>query len=301
MSHPPDRLVRSLSREGGIAVRTVVGTELVRDAATRHRMSPTATTALGRTLLGALLLASEGKHPEESVQVQFRGDGPLKGVVAGADARGRARGYVGSPRAHPLRVDGQLDVHNAVGAGVLTVVRMRPGKQPYTGIVQIVAGTIAQDLTHYLAESEQSHTALALGVQEDDPRGVRAAAGYLVHALPGASEAEIDRVEENVRATASPSELVGDGLDAEGLLARLLDGLGMRDTHEMPVSFHCGCNEERVSAALRTLGREELEQAIREGESIGVECHFCAASYRVGAERLRSLLDDAEAPSASLS
>lgn len=298
MNQPPDRLVRCVSEEGGIAVRAIVGTELVREGAARHRTSPTATTALGRTLLGALLLAASGKEDDESVQVQFRGDGPLKGVVAGADALGNARGYVGSPRAHPPRVDGQLDVHAAVGAGVLTVVRMRAGQQPYTGIVQIVHGTIAQDLTHYLSESEQSQTALALGVQEDPPRGVRSAAGYLVHALPGASEAEIDRVEENVRATPNPSQLVAEGLDAHGLLARLLEGLGMRDAHELPVAFHCGCNEERVSRALQTLGREELERAIEEAEPIGVECHFCAASYQVGPDRLRVLIEAGEESSA---
>ena len=170
--------MRTISRDGGIAVRAIVGTRLVAEAARRHDTSPTATAALGRTLLGALLLAAGGKSGE-SVQIQFRGDGPLRSVVALADDAGRARGYVLRPRADPPRVNGELDVHNAVGAGVLTVVRQRPGQPPYTGVVQILYGTIARDLTHYLAESEQSRTAVALGVQEADAGGIQRGRGLL--------------------------------------------------------------------------------------------------------------------------
>lgn len=291
-SRVPDGLVRTLSRGGGIAVRAVVGTELVREGARRHRTSPTATTALGRALLGSLLLASDGKGGE-SVQVQFRGDGPLKGVVALADDAGNTRGYVGSPRTHLPLVDGELDVHSAVGAGVLTVVRQRPGQQPYTGVVQIVTGTIAQDLAHYLEESEQSHTALALGAQVDRGGRIDAAAGYLVHALPGATDEEVDRVEENVRATAAPSELVAEGMDADGIVDRLLDGLGKRETHTGRVRFFCGCDADRVTRAVRLLGAEELARSAEAGESLDVRCHFCAESYRVGPEQLRTLLADA--------
>jgi molecular chaperone Hsp33 len=288
----PDELVRTISEEGGIAVRVIVGTGLVREAARRHHTSPTAITALGRAMLGALLLAAGGKSGE-SVQLQFRGDGPLRGVVAKADDTGFARGYVGRPRVDPPRVDGELDVHNAVGAGVLTVVRQRPGQQPYTGVVQIVTGTIAQDLTHYLAESEQSHAAVGLGVQEAEDGGVSAAAGFIVLALPGASREEIERVERNVRATSQPSELVAGGLDAAGLTGRLLDGVGQRELHANPVAFRCGCDAKRVASAVRLLGLEEIERTLAAAETLEVNCQFCAEVYRVGGDELRTLLEDA--------
>jgi molecular chaperone Hsp33 len=285
----PDRLVRTMSRGGGIAVRAIVGSRLVAEAARRHGTSPTATAALGRTLLGALLLASGGKGGE-SVQIQFRGAGPLRGVVALADDTGHARGYVVQPRAHPPRVNGELDVHSAIGPGVLTVVRQRPGEAPYTGVVQIVYGTIARDLTRYLAESEQQNTALALGVHEDAAEGVASAAGYLVHALPGASEEETRRAEENVRANAHPSELVARGCDAHELARRLLDGLGEREPVESPVRFRCNCDADRVSAAVRLLGEEEIALAAERGEALEVRCEFCAELYRLAPDALRALI-----------
>ena len=291
MNPAPDRLERTISRDGGIAVRAIVGTRLVAEAARRHDTSPTATVALGRTLLGALLLASGGKSGE-SVQIQFRGDGPLRSVVALADDAGRARGYVLYPRAHPPRVNGQLDVHNAIGAGVLTVVRQRPNQPPYTGVVQILYGTIARDLTHYLAESEQIASAVALGVQESEAGGVAAAAGYFVHALPGASDADTRRAEHNVRAT-HPSELVAAGADARTLCERLLDGLGHREQFEMEVSFRCTCDADRVAAAVRLLGEDEIARAAQSGEALEVRCEFCAESYTLDPDALRALFPSA--------
>ncbi len=285
----PDRLVRTISRDGGIAVRAIVGTRLVAEAARRHGTSPTATAALGRTLLGALLLASGGKGGE-SVQIQFRGEGPLRGVVALADDAGRARGYVVRPRAHPPRVNGELDVHSAIGAGVLTVVRQRPGQPPYTGVVQIVYGTIARDLTHYLHESEQSRTAVGLGVQEAGENGIAAAAGYLVHALPGASDEETRRAEQNVRATSLPSELVAAGCDAHELALRLLEGLGSRERVESEVAFRCNCNQDRVANAVRLLGEEEIARSAQAGEALEVRCEFCAESYTITPDALRALI-----------
>ena len=284
----PDRLVRTISREGGVAVRAIVGTQLVAEAARRHDTSPTATAALGRTLLGALLLAAGGKAGE-SVQVQFRGNGPLRGVVALADDAGHARGYVVAPHADPPRVAGALDVHSAIGAGMLTVVRKRPGKPPYTGVVQIVYGTIARDLTHYLAESEQSQTAVGLGVQEGVGERVAAAAGFLVHALPGASEHETRRAEQNVR-SAFPSEQVAHGCDAHALVAQLLDGLGHRELVESDVSFRCTCGVDRVAAAVRLLGDDEITRSAQNGETLEVRCEFCATRYALAPDELRALL-----------
>jgi molecular chaperone Hsp33 len=285
----PDRLVRTISRDGGIAVRAIVGTRLVAEAARRHDTSPTATAALGRTLLGALLLAAGGKSGER-VQIQFRGAGPLRSVVALADDAGHARGYVLHPHADPPRVNGELDVHNAVGAGVLTVVRQRPGQPPYTGVVQILYGTIARDLTHYLAESEQSRTAVALGVQEADAGGVAAAAGYLVHALPGASAAETQRAEQNVRATSLPSALAAAGGDARELIERLLVGLGHREHFESEVSFRCNCDADRVAAAVRLLGEDEIARSAQRGEALEVRCEFCAEYYTLAPDALRALI-----------
>lgn len=291
MSAPaPDALVRTVSQAGGIAVRAMVGTKLVAEAARRHHTSPTATAALGRALMGAVLLASSGKHGA-SVQLQFRGDGPLGTLLALADDEGRTRGSVSHPEAHPPVRGGELDVGGAVGSGTLTVVRQRgEGGAPYSGIVPLQTGTIAQDLAHYLAESEQHRSAVALGVFLEPDGGVEAAAGFLVHVLPGARDEEIDLTEANVRGFPGPGELVRAGLDADEIVDHVLAGLGSRERVSQTPVFHCPCDVDRVLRAVSLLEREELEQAVLEGEVLEIRCHFCAERYEVTPAQIETLL-----------
>jgi molecular chaperone Hsp33 len=288
-----DQLLRTLSEDGSVSVRALVGSALVREAARRHETSPVATAALGRTLLGAVLLASQGKDAE-TVEVRFRARGPLGHVVAIADDAGRTRGYVGNPGLDlPLR-GGRLDVSGALGLGELAVMRFRPGwREPYTGIVPIVSGEIAEDFALYLTESEQSPSAVALGVYHEQDGAPRAAAGFLVQALPGADDDVVKRIESNVRSLPSLARLASEGASASDLVTRLLDGVGRRDLETVAPQFFCACDDERVLRAVAMLGRRDLEDAMAKAEQLEVRCVFCAERYAVDPERARALLQDA--------
>jgi molecular chaperone Hsp33 len=267
-----------------------VGTALVREATSRHVTSPVASVALGRALMGAVLLATSSKHGE-SVQLQFRGDGPLGSIVTIADGEGRVRGFAAHPNAQTPPGDAASDVGAAVGRGVLTVVRQRAdGRAPYSGIVPLTTGTVAQDLAHYLADSEQIRSAVALGVYLDDRGEVEAAGGFTVEALPGAAPDEIERAEANVHGFPGPGELVREGLGADAIADRLLNGLGTRERHYAQPVFHCGCGRDRARRAVALLGREELERTIARAEPLEIRCHFCAETYTIAPEEIRDLL-----------
>ncbi|MCG8590921.1 MAG: Hsp33 family molecular chaperone HslO [Proteobacteria bacterium] len=291
---PRDEIVRALSEDGGVAVRAIVATSLVAEAARRHGLSPTATQALGRALMGAVLLAVSGKHGA-SVQLQFRGDGPLGVVTVIANEDGEVRGFVGRPDARvSARPDGEADVASAVGRGVLAVVRNHPSwREPHRGIVPLVSGAVARDLAHYLSESEQTPSAISLGAVTGEAGEVVAASGFLVQALPGADDAVLAQVEENVRALPSTARLVAGGCDAGGLVERLLAGVGSRGHASQATRFHCGCEPDRVQRSVALLGRDELLEAARGGEPLEVVCQFCAERYSVAPSELAALAEEA--------
>jgi len=267
----------------------MVGTALVAEAARRHGTAPAASVALGRALMGGVLLAASGKHGE-TVQLQFRGDGPLGTLVVIGDADGRVRGYATHPAAEPAPPHDPLDVAHGVGRGVLAVVRQRAdGRAPYSGIVPLVRGTIAQDLTHYLTESEQTRSAVGLGVFLTARGGIECAGGYYVHALPGADPEEIRLAEENVRGFPGPGELVREGCDADAIVDRLLAGLGSRDRLRSRPVFHCTCNRERVRRAVGLLGSSELRASAQAGESMEIICQFCAERYEIAPDEIGEL------------
>jgi molecular chaperone Hsp33 len=290
----PDAVVRGVSRDGSVALRAIVATRLVALAARRHRTAPTASAALGRTLMASILMAAAGKDGE-TVQIQVRGDGPIGSVTAISDEQGRARGLVGNPDLHlPPRADGKLDVGSAVGSGILAVVRHRPGwREPYSGIVPLVSGEIAEDVAHYLAESEQVPAALALGVHVGASGEVEAAGGFLVQALPHADPHALTRLEAALRELGAPSQLVREGLDAHGILRSVAAGLELSETHQSSPSLWCPCDIDRVRRALTLLGREETRDMANRGEWVEVRCEFCGAEYQLHPDDVGALHRDA--------
>lgn len=286
-----DELVRTLSADGSLSVRTVVARNVVAEAAERRPLAPTALSGLGRVLVGAVLLAT-GQKDGETVQLQLRGDGPLGMMMAICDSDGRVRGTVSHPEVDlPLR-DGHPDVARAIGMGVLTVVRSRPSwREPYTGTVPLVSGEVAKDITLYLTESEQTPSAVGLGVAIDAAGRVSAAGGFLVQTLPGASPEATRRMEHNVISLPSPTALLQDGVGADGLADLLLAGLGAGPRHRSTPVFYCPCSRERALRTLTLLGRDELGEIVDEGSGQEVRCEFCARRYHISSEEVSELID----------
>jgi molecular chaperone Hsp33 len=289
----PDELVRTLTADGSAAVRALAATRLVRHAAERHRTSPSASVALGRALMGTLLLAAEGKRGER-LQLRVRGDGPLGSITVTAESDGRVRGYLQHPGANPPLRGPHLGVCDGIGSGTLSVERNHPSwKHPYSGIVPLHSGEIAQDLARYLLDSEQKPSAVALGIYLSPDGEIEAAGGYLVQSLPGADPGALAALEHRVAETASPSELIRDGATAGLLLERLLEGRPFGDVERLAPRFVCPCDRERVRRAALLLGREEIREIAEAREELEVRCAFCAEIYRLSPSEVRRLASDA--------
>jgi molecular chaperone Hsp33 len=285
-----DELIRVLSDDGGIAVRALVGTGLVERSRELHASMPTATHALGRTLMGAVLVASAAKE-DETVQLNLRGNGPLGSMLAIADVTGRVRGTVTHPETDLPARDGQADVPSAIGEGTIRVVRNHPRwRQPYTGITPLSNGQVASDIARYLTESEQTPSAVGLGVVLESDGRVAAAGGFMVQALPGADEERLAVVERNVHSIFSPAEMVRSGARGRDIAEILLQGVGHRELERTEPEYHCPCSMERVTRAMAALGRDELAEIVEAGEVLEVRCEFCGARYRVTPDDLRLLL-----------
>ena len=288
-----NELIRTVSQAGGFAVRVLVATGVVAEAALRHRTAPTASAALGRTLMGAILLAA-GTQDGETVQLRLSGQGPVGAITAIADGRGRVRGYVRNGKAHPPLKDGKLDVGGALGRGILAVVRYHPSwREPYRGIVPLVSGEVAQDIAHYLVDSEQTPSAVALGVYVGPEGLVQAAGGFLVQALPGASESDLAELDASVKALPTPTEMVRAGLGADEILDRLLSRLGSRERHRNEPRFLCPCDRERMRQAVVLLGREETRDIAERGETLEIRCEFCGERYVLEPDEVGALHPDA--------
>ncbi|MEW5300095.1 MAG: hypothetical protein WDW36_003050 [Sanguina aurantia] len=288
---------------GEVAVLVLDGTMLVRDAVARHKTAPTSSAALGRTLMGTLLLASFRKD-EEATQVSFRGNGPIDGLLAIADTRGNVKCKIGNPNADPpLKENGKLDVGAAVGLGVLAVVRSHPLQPlPYTGMVPIVSGEIAEDLVHYLVDSEQTNSALGLGVSLSRDCSVQSAGGFLVQVLPFCSEETLTILEANLGSMPTITKLLNDGLNTTEITEMILSNIGVSPGAQAMVPRYGPCNDaelkERMMRAVASLGKDEVQDIMRTEGKIEVSCDFCAESYQFEESAILQVITDRAAAKA---
>lgn len=288
-----DELWLGTMLEGNARWVLVRSTDTAEEARRRHGMSPVATAALGRLMTGALIFASSLKG-DESVTLRLLGDGPLEGVVAVGNAQGEVRGYVREPLVDlPLKPSGKLDVGAAVGRGELAVSRSLQNGEIYTGMVPLVSGEIAEDLVHYLLSSEQIPSAMLLGVLVEKDYHVAGAGGFLIQLLPGASEENIQAIENLLgQLEVGISDLAAQSKNMDELLSRLMGRLSYHVLERRPVSFTCTCSKERLSGTLVSLGKNEIANLIAD-EKAEMVCHFCNERYQFNKEELQEIWERA--------
>ena len=290
-----DEIIRMITGDGMVKAVAVTGRDMVERARQIHKTLPVATAALGRTLMAASMMGDMLKEEDGSVTLQIKGGGPLGAITAVSDSRGNPRGYLQNGQVDiPRKYQGKLDVGTAVGSsGSLTVIKDMGLKEPYIGSVQLVSGEIAEDITAYFVESEQVPTACALGVLVDKDQSVAAAGGYLVQLLPGADESVIQRLEESIARLGPVTDALHGGADAVQLLERVLEGQEPELLERRPVAYKCYCSRERVSRAIISMGKEEMQSLIEEQGGAELTCQFCDKVYRFTKEDLQELLEEA--------
>ncbi len=290
-----DEIIRMMTGDGMVKAVAVTGKDMVERARQIHKTLPVATAALGRTLMAASMMGDMLKEKDGSVTLQIKGGGPLGAITAVSDSRGNPRGYLQNGQVDiPRKYQGKLDVGTAVGSsGSLTVMKDMGLKEPYIGSVQLVSGEIAEDITAYFVESEQVPTACALGVLVDKDQSVAAAGGYLVQLLPGADESVIQRLEESIARLGPVTDALHGGADAVQLLERVLEGQEPELLERRPVAYKCYCSRERVSRAIISMGKEEMQNLIEEQGGAELTCQFCDKVYRFTKEDLQELLEEA--------
>jgi molecular chaperone Hsp33 len=290
-----DQLIRATAANGGIRAVGVITTRLTEEARALHRLSYVATAALGRTMTAGLLMASSMKRPGSRVNVRIKGDGPLNGILVDAGLDGTVRGYVGNSFVElPPTPQGKLDVGRAVGKGYLYIVRDIGYGYPYSSTVELVSGEIGDDVAHYLVTSEQTPSALVLGVFVG-ASGVTASGGLLVQVLPKAARDEtlVAKLESRVASLSGFTPLLQAGKTLSDIFTDLLGDMELNIFPESQLlRFHCGCSFDRMLGALKILGEAELQDMIAKDNGAEATCDFCGRIYQASSKHLAQLIMD---------
>ena len=294
-----------IDKSGSFRVYLAVTTDMAETARKIHDTTPVVTAGLGRVLTGAGLMGLMLKNDSDKLTVIFKGDGPVKQILATSSADGNVKGYAANPYVElPLNQAGKLDVGGSLGIGELTVIKDMGLKEPYVGTIALGDGEIADDLTAYYYISEQQNTAISLGVKVDVYGCVMAAGGMIIQMLPDADEGAVDALEAMLTDLEPISTLVeeetaaaGDGNEEiilRSMMKRIfgsmpeeyrVEGLEYRD-----LRWQCDCSEERLEKVLMTIGEKDLSQIIEEDGQAEMVCQFCRKKYLFDKEHLERIL-----------
>ncbi|ASD33471.1 Hsp33 family molecular chaperone HslO [Lactiplantibacillus plantarum] len=286
-----DYLVKSVAGNEMFRAYAVSATGVVAEAQRRHDTWSAASAALGRSLVGTLLLASSVLKGEEQMTVKINGNGPVGGIVVDGNAKGTVKGYLQHPHVHlPLNDEHKIDVKAAVGTdGFLSVTKDQGVGDPFTGTVALVSGELGEDFTYYLAQSEQIPSAVGLSVFVNDDNSIGVAGGFLVQVLPNATDEAISSLENKLKDMPLVSQLMRDDKSPEDILDLLFDG-DVKVLDKMPVKFECDCSKERFAEALMALPKHEVQAMIDEDHGATAVCHFCGDQYQFSERELEAVL-----------
>ena len=285
-----DYIVTATAANASIRAFAITSRDLVETARTDHNTSPVMTAALGRLLSGGAMMGAMLKGDKDLLTLQIQCSGPAQGLTVTADSKGNVKGYAVNPVVNlPPNAQGKLDVGGALDLGILSVIKDMGLKEPYVGQCQLQTGEIAEDLTYYFATSEQIPSAVGLGVLMNKDNTVKQAGGFIIQLMPFTSDEIIEKLEKRISEIDSVTMMLERGLSPEGILEEILGEFGVEVTDTLPTAFVCDCSKEKVSRALATISKKDMDSIINDGESIEVKCQFCNKAYTFDIDELKEI------------
>ena len=263
-------------------------TESLKQITTTQGLSPIASSALGRLCIACVMMAEDIKgEKNSSITTKLAGDGELGTLMAVAKAGGDFKAYVQNPQvAIHLQNPSDSDIAKAIGRGELTIIKERSNGQPYSSITPIVYGNLAKDLAIYYYQSMQIPTIVAIDVLLDSSHQIRKAGGFIVEVLPDADEKRIGELENKMDQFPNLTDLMDMGYSIEKILQKfVLDKPNFLKSKS--VRFFCDCRAERFLAGVRLLGKDEVDEILKDRGFVETICHFCGKTYRFTREELR--------------
>ncbi|WP_314117854.1 Hsp33 family molecular chaperone HslO [Peptostreptococcus stomatis] len=266
---------------------------MVETARDFHNTTKVATAALGRTLTATSMMGLMMKNKGDKITVIIKGGGPIGTILTSSNANGIVKGYVTNPDVEVENyASGKLNVAGAVGnQGTIRVIKDLGLREPYNGEYEMVSGEIAEDLTYYFTVSEQTPSAVSLGVltRADE---VEEAGGFIVQMMPDASEETVSTIERNLTGIQSITQMLSQGLTPEDMMNIVLKDLEPSILDKIEVGFECDCSKDRVAEAFAAIGKKELKSIIDEDRGAEVGCQFCESKYSFSEDELKEIYDN---------
>ena len=288
-----DQLVKAFVLDGRVRIYIDRTTDMVQEARDRFDLHPTACAALGRVLSIASIMGSMLKSDQEMLTISINGHGPIGSIIVDAYANGNVRGFVSNPHVEDVyKGPGKLDVGAVVGKdGTMTVTKDLHMAENWTGTIELQSGEIGEDFAYYFTMSEQTPSAVSVGVKIGTDGNVESAGAMLLQMMPDATDEDI-RICEHVLSGLKPMSTLMQEYDdssLDQLVKDMFEDAQILETRD--IQFHCGCDREKTEKVLMTLPKKDIEELMGQDEGINITCNFCNNEYHFDKDGRQKILD----------
>ena len=287
-----DKIVKCLAYNGRISIICANTTNLVEEARRVHDLSPVVTAAFGRMLTITSIMGLSMKNKTDKLTIQIKGNGEIGKMLVVADNMPNVKGYVENPYVDlPLNEFGKLDVGGAVGnSGYINVIKDIGLKEPYIGMSDLVSGEIGDDFANYFVNSEQTKSAVGVGVLVNS-KGVKQAGGYIITAMPDATQEDIFNLEQAIFKAGAISKMLDENLSLIEIVRKVTGDKNAKVLKEdINPKYECDCSKEKFETSLATIGKKDLEEILAIDKKAEVVCHFCNSKYGYNEKDLEEIL-----------
>jgi molecular chaperone Hsp33 len=285
-----DRVVRILDKEGKFRVSMINNTQTVITAMNNHKLHFAPAFFLAKLMAGASMVSSFLKG-EERVQIDIDGNGYITKLFAESLQVGESRGFA---RYEENKINEENDsLINYLGAGFLRITKVLYNRsEPISGIVELQKGDISTDLAYYFTQSEQIPTAVILDVKLDDEGNILSSGGLMVHAMPGATNQEIENVYNSLKQITSFTDMIQNYTFEE--IAKIVFPFEFDIISNTRVDFFCRCTKESFLSKLVTLDLKEIKE-MRANNENELVCIFCNKHYYIENDDFDSIINHIQA------
>jgi molecular chaperone Hsp33 len=285
-----DRLHNFLLAGGAIRGVIMHGTRMVNEMRANHELGILETLVLGRAYLGIGLMSADLKSIDR-ISLKIDCSGPIKGLVAEANAFGEVKGYL---KQLPIAIDKPMENYDLApffGSGFLEVSKhLEDAKQPFTGKIALEYGNIALDLANYYLKSEQIPTAFNLSIKFDRQGIVTGAGGLFLQAMPDAADDLVVDLEQRVNQLPSLGEKFSENQDPESLVQAVFEKHSPRFLANRRIEFMCHCSKKRLRKYLSMLPPDDIRDIRQNGPfPLELRCHLCNTAYEFSKAEIQAI------------
>ncbi|MFA6829563.1 MAG: Hsp33 family molecular chaperone HslO [Bacilli bacterium] len=276
-----DYLVRATAGNDQIRAFALTNKDILKREQDIHQYSKIGISALGQLLSAGLLMGDMQKNSTDELTLQIKCEGQIGYMVVTGKNDGSVRGTMHNGNIPSIGdIPDSEAIFKAIGKGTLTVIEDLGMKEPYTSQIDLQNGDIAENLTYYFTQSEQTQTNVGLDMAfSEDGKEILSSGGYVIQLMPNASKGVIAQLEKNIAEFQGVSKALKKENTPESILRELLNGFDISFNGSIDVSFHCDCNHQKGANILKSLGKAELDDMISEGKEIEIVCSFCGKKY----------------------